>query len=241
MELNKNETLDNLENGYSILQRRDGFRFGIDAVLLSDFAKCGAKRLMDLCTGTGIVAILLAAKTDIPRIDAVELQPEIAEMAKRSVAYNKLDGRVNIRCADLNDAPAIYGKSIFDAVTVNPPYMKSGAGLTNDDDMKLISRHEVRCTLDDVVRVSADLLKTRGRLFMVHRPQRLADVIYSMRSYRIEPKRMRLVAPTVGKEANLVLVEGVKNGGSELRLMPTLYVYDENGAYTKEIDTIYGR
>lgn len=238
---NNNETLDDLENGYSIFQRRDGFRFGIDAVLLSDFAKCGANRLMDLCTGTGIVAILLAAKTDIPRIDAVELQPEIAEMAQRSAAYNKLNGRVHIRCADLKDAPAIYGKSIFDAVTVNPPYMKSGAGLTNDDDIKLISRHEVRCTLDDVVRVSADLLKTRGRLFMVHRPQRLADVMYAMRSYKIEPKRMRLVAPTFGKEANLVLIEGVKNGGSELRLMPTLYVYDENGAYTKEIDTIYGR
>lgn len=241
MELNENETLDDLENGYRLLQRRDGFRFGIDAVLLSDFAKCSAKRLMDLCTGTGIVAVLLAAKTDIPHIDAVELQPDIADMAARSVMYNKLDGRVHIRCADLKDTPEIYGKSIFDAVTVNPPYMKSGAGLVNDDDMKLISRHEVCCTLDDVVRVSAALLKTRGRLFMVHRPQRLADLIYAMRKYKIEPKRMRLVAPVEGKAANLVLIEGVKNAGSELKLMPTLYVYDKNGAYTKEIDTIYGR
>ncbi|MBQ3427667.1 MAG: tRNA1(Val) (adenine(37)-N6)-methyltransferase [Clostridia bacterium] len=241
MELNENETLDDLENGYSLLQRRDGFRFGIDAVLLSDFAKCNVGRLIDLCTGTGIVAVLLAAKTEIPHIDAVEIQKEIADMAARSVRYNKLEERVRIRCADLKDAPDIYGKSVFDAVTVNPPYMKSGAGLVNDADIKLISRHEVCCMLEDVMRVSADLLKTRGRLFMVHRPQRLADLIYLMRVYKIEPKRMRLVAPMEGKAANLVLIEGIKNAGSELRLMPTLYVYEKNGAYTKEIDTIYGR
>ena len=224
MELNENETLDDLENGYSLLQRRDGFRFGIDAVLLSDFAKCTVGRLIDLCTGTGIVAVLLAAKTEIPHIDAVEIQKEIADMAARSVRYNKLEERVRIRCADLKDAPDIYGKSVFDAVTVNPPYMKSGAGLVNDADIKLISRHEVCCMLEDVMRVSADLLKTRGRLFMVHRPQRLADLIYLMRVYKIEPKRMRLVAPMEGKAANLVLIEGIKNAGSELRLKPTLYV-----------------
>lgn len=241
MVINDNETLDDLENGYSLIQRRDGFRFGIDAVLLSDFAKCRAKRVIDLCSGTGIVAVLLAAKTDIARIDAVELQPEMAEMAARSVSYNRLDGRVNVICADLKDAPELYGRSVFDAVTVNPPYMKSGAGLINEDRMKLLSRHEIGCTLDDVVRVSYELLKTHGKLFMVHRPQRLCDVIFAMRSRNIEPKRMRLVAPKPDKEANLVLIEGVKNANSELKLMPTLYVYDDKGAYTKEIDVIYGR
>ena len=241
MVLNDNETLDDLENGYYLIQRRDGFRFGIDAVLLADFAKCRAKRVIDLCTGTGIVAILLAAKTDIAQIDAVELQPEMAELASRSVSYNKLEGRVHVRCADLKNAPELYGKSLFDAVTVNPPYMKSGAGLINEDRMKLLSRHEIGCTLDDVVRVSSELLKTHGKLFMVHRPQRLADVMFAMRSWRIEPKRMRFVAPKQGREANLVLIEGVKNANSELKLMPTLYVYDDDGAYTKEIDVIYGR
>ena len=241
MVLNDNETLDDLENGYYLIQRRDGFRFGIDAVLLADFAKCRANRVIDLCTGTGIVAMLLAAKTDIAQIDAVELQPEMAELAARSVSYNKLEGRVHVRCADLKNAPELYGKSLFDAVTVNPPYMKSGAGLINEDRMKLLSRHEIGCTLDDVVRVSSELLKTHGKLFMVHRPQRLADVMLAMRSWRIEPKRMRLVAPKQGREANLVLIEGVKNANSELKLMPTLYVYDDDGAYTKEIDVIYGR
>lgn len=241
MVLNDNETLDDLENGYYLIQRRDGFRFGIDAVLLADFAKCRAKRVIDLCTGTGIVAVLLAAKTDIAQIDAVELQPEMAELAARSVSYNKLDGRVHIRCADLKAAPELYGRSVFDAVTVNPPYMKSGAGLINEDRMKLLSRHEIGCTLDDVVRVSSELLKTHGKLFMVHRPQRLADVMFAMRSRHIEPKRMRFVAPKPGREANLVLIEGVKNANSELKLMPTLYVYDDDGAYTKEIDVIYGR
>ena len=147
------ETLDDLQNGYRIIQRRDGFRFGIDAVLLSDFAKKAKGRAIDLCTGTGIIPILLAAKSELDFIDAVEIQPEMAEMAERSVKYNGLDSRIHIRCADLKDAPEIYGKSCFETVTVNPPYMKSGSGLVNDDSMKLISRHEVKCTLDDVVRV----------------------------------------------------------------------------------------
>ena len=235
------ETLDDLQNGYRIIQRRDGFRFGIDAVLLSDFAKKGKGRAIDLCTGTGIIPILLAAKTEISSIDAVEIQPEMAEMAQRSVEYNKLNDRVHIICADLKDAPSIYGKSCFETVTVNPPYMKSGSGLVNADDMKLISRHEVKCTLDDVVRVSAELLKTNGSLFMVHRPSRLADIFSAMRKYRIEPKLIRMVSPKTDKEPNMVLICGIKNAKSDIKFLPQLYVYNEDGGYSKEIDEIYGR
>ncbi len=236
-----NETIEDLQNGYRIIQKSAGFRFGIDAVLLSDFAKCNANRMMDLCTGTGIIPILLAAKTQIKRFDAIEIQQDIANMAERSVQLNQLSERIHIKSADLKAAPAIYGKSVFDAVSVNPPYMKAGSGLVNPDDTKLISRHEVKCTLEDVISVSASLLKTHGKLFMVHRPQRLTDIICTMRKYRLEPKLMRFVAPHIGKEPNLVLIQGVKDSAPELKLLPQLYVYDAEGNYTKEIDEIYGR
>ena len=239
MELN--ETLDDLQNGYQIIQKTDGFRFGIDAVLLSDFAKGVSGKVMDLCTGTGIIPLLLAAKSDAQHIDAVEIQPQIADMATRSVHYNNLEDRIHIECADLKESSGIFGKSVYDAVTVNPPYMRTGSGLTNSEDSRTISRHEIKCSLEDVIKVSSELLKTRGKLFMVHRPQRLADIMYLMRKYRIEPKIMRLVAPTLGKEANLVLIMGIKNASSELKMMPTLYVYDKHGGYSKEIDEIYGR
>ena len=239
--INNNETIDDLQNGFRIIQKSDGFRFGIDAVLLSDFAKCDADRMMDLCTGTGVIPVLLAAKTQIKRFDAIEIQSEMAEMAERSVQLNRLSERIHIKCADLKDAPDIYGKSVFDAVSVNPPYMKAGSGLMNPDNAKLISRHEIMCTLEDVVYVSATLLKPHGKLFLVHRPQRLTDIICTMRKYRLEPKLMRFVAPHIGKEPNLVLIKGVKDSAPELKLLPQLYVYDTNGNYTKEIDEIYGR
>lgn len=236
-----NETVDDLQNGYHIIQNNDSFKFGIDAVLLSDFAKGVSGRVMDLCTGTGIVPILLAAKSKAQRIDAVEIQPKMAEMAQRSVEYNKLGDRIHIKCADLKNAVDIYGKDVFDAVTVNPPYMKCGSGLVNDGDAKTISRHEVMCSLEDVVRVASELLKPHGKLFMVHRAYRLTDIICAMRSCRLEPKIMRMVAPSQGREPNLVLVCGIRHANSELKVLPTLYVRDDNGNYTKEIDEIYGR
>ncbi|MBQ3124830.1 MAG: tRNA1(Val) (adenine(37)-N6)-methyltransferase [Clostridia bacterium] len=236
-----NETLDDLQNGYYIIQKDSGFRFGIDAVLLSDFAKSVTGKVMDLCTGTGIIPLLLVAKSNAEHIDAVEIQPEIADMAKRSVEYNSLTEKVNIQCADLKDAPRLFGKSTYDAVTVNPPYMRTGSGLLNETDNKTISRHEIKCNLDDVIRVSSELLKPHGRLFMVHRPSRLAEIFSAMRQYKLEPKIMRLIAPTEGKEVNLVLVCGIKCAKSDLKIMPTLFVYDEHGNYTKEIDEIYGR
>ena len=236
-----NETLDDLNNGYYIIQKNDAFRFGIDAVLLSDFAKSVSGKVVDLCTGTGIIPLLLAKKSSADIIEAVEIQPEIADMAGRSVAYNALDEKIHIKCADLKEAPVIYGKCAFDAVTVNPPYMRPGSGILNDTDTKTISRHEIKCTLEDVVKVSSELLKQHGKMYMVHRPSRLADIFYLMRKYKLEPKIMRLVAPCEGKEANLVLICAIKCAKGDLKTMPMLYVYDKSGNYTKEIDEIYGR
>lgn len=224
------------------MQKRDGFKFGIDAVLLSDFAKnAKSKRTLDLCTGTGIIPTLLSAKTDTPRLDALEIQPEICDMAQRSVIYNKLSDRVYITQGDLKDAVSIYGKASFDKITVNPPYMKCGTGLINETDTKTISRHEVKCTLEDVISVSAQLLKPKGRLYMVHRATRLADVLCLMREYKIEPKLLRLVHPSANKAANLLLVEGIRGAAADLKLAEPLYVYNEDGSYSEEIDVIYGR
>lgn len=240
--LHTDETLDDLQNGYYIIQKNDGFKFGVDAVLLADFAKdAPSKMTLDLCTGTGIVPILLCAKSKTPEIHALEIQEDIAEMAMRSAEYNKLTDRMFVKCGDLKNAANIYGKGKFDKITCNPPYMKGGAGLKNDVDTKTVSRHEVLCTLDDVIRVSSELLMSKGKFFMVHRPSRLADIMYTMRIYKIEPKKLRLVFPSPSKAPNLVLIEGMKDGGSELKLLPPLYIYSENGEYSEEIDEIYGR
>ena len=241
--IHDDECIDDLQcGGLMLMQKRDGFKFGIDAVLLSDFAKnAKSKRTLDLCTGTGIIPTLLSAKTDTPRLDALEIQSEICDMAQRSVIYNKLSDRVYITQGDLKDAVSIYGKASFDKITVNPPYMKCGTGLINETDTKTISRHEVKCTLEDVISVSAQLLKPKGRLYMVHRATRLADVLCLMREYKIEPKLLRLVHPSANKAANLLLVEGIRGAAADLKLAEPLYVYNEDGSYSEEIDVIYGR
>lgn len=240
--IRNDECLDDLQNGLFIIQKQNGFKFGIDAVLLSDFAKdTRSKNTLDLCTGTGIVPLLLSVKTDTPRICGLEIQEEIAQMAKRSVEYNKIGKRVEIVEGDLKNAVEIYGRCSFDKITCNPPYMKKGTAVRNEIDTKSISRHEVMCTLDDIMRVSRELLVSKGRLFMIHRPSRLADILCAMRKYRIEPKRIRFIHPEVNKAPNLVLVEGMKDGGEELKFLPPLYVYNEDGTYTEEIDIIYGR
>ena len=240
--IRNDEVLDDLQNGLFIIQKKDGFKFGIDAVLLADFAKnAGSKNTLDLCTGTGIVPLLLSEKTETRNICGLEIQPEIAEMAKRSVEYNRLGERIHITQGDLKEADNIYGRGVFDKITCNPPYMKSGGGLKNDNDVKSVSRHELLCTLDDVISVSAKLLISKGRFFMVHRPARLADIMYSMRKFKIEPKYLRFVHSSCAKAPNLVLVEGMKDGGNELRILPPLYVYNEDGTYSDEINEIYGR
>jgi len=161
-------------------------------------------------------------------------------MAQRSVEHNKLEDRISIECGDLKTAVSIYGRDSFDKITCNPPYMKCGSGNQNDIDTKSISRHEVMCTVDDVINVSAKLLIPKGRFFMIHRPNRLVDIMCAMRKYKIEPKRMRFVHPSYDKVPNMVLIEGMRDGGEELKLLPPLYVYNQDGTYSDEIHKIYG-
>lgn len=227
-------------DGLVIIQKENGFCFGTDAVLLSDFAACiKSKNICDLCTGTGIVPILLYAKTDAEHICGVEIQPQIADMAQRSVKLNKIESRVSILCEDLKNTS--LPQNTFDMVTANPPYMKSGDALLNLNDSKTISRHEVACTIEDVVRCAAKLLKTKGHLVMVHRPSRLADVICAMRKYSIEPKRLRMVQSYKDKEPSMFLIDGTLAGGQELKILPPLILYNQSGEETEELKNIYQR
>lgn len=239
----ENERLDDLQyKGLKLIQKRDGFRFGIDAVLLSYFVQVPKNStVIDLGTGTGIIAILLAAKKEPARVVGLEIQSQIAEMAERSVMLNGLGNKVEIVCGDIKDAVNLFGAASFDAAVTNPPYMEKGGGLLNQSDAKAISRHELLCTLGDVISSAAGLLKPGGKFFMVHRPHRLADIIYQMRNFGIEPKQLRLVYPSPGRKPNLVLIGGAKNGNPELRVLEPLFVYDNQGNYTGEIDEIYGR
>jgi tRNA1(Val) A37 N6-methylase TrmN6 len=241
MIIKEDEILEDLQiGGLFLIQKKQGFKFGTDAVLLSDIAKtCSSNRTLDLCTGSGIVPVLLSAKTSTPHIDGLEIQPEIADMAKRSVEYNNLHSKVHIECGDLKNPP--YAKSSFDVITCNPPYIKNGSAIKNEKDSKIIARHEVACTLDDVLRVSSELLAPQGQFFMVHRPSRLSDIFCIMRAHKIEPKIMRLIAPSAGKAPNLVLIGGRLGGGAELKILPTLFMTDKNGNESKEVQEIYGR
>lgn len=240
--LRPGERLDELQrNGYHIIQDPERFCFGMDAVLLSGFAKVKAgEKAIDLGTGTGIIPILLEAKTRGEHFVGLEIQPESAEMARRSVALNGLEEKIEIIEGDIKQASQLFGASSFDVVTSNPPYMTAQHGLTNEAEAKTIARHEVRCSLEDVIRESARLLKPGGRLYMVHRPFRLAEIISLMVQYRIEPKRMRLVHPYADKEPNMVLIEGLRGGRPRMTVEKPLVVYKEQGKYTDEIYDIYG-
>lgn len=243
IQLNDNERIDDLQcRGLRIIQNTGGFCFGVDAVLLANFAQVRkGQRIADLCTGTGIIPILLAGKTEAGEIIGIEIQKDMAEMASRSMKLNKIEDRVKIINEDIKNALSLFGNGSFDAVTVNPPYKHWGSGIVNPDDLKAVSRHEIMCTLEDVISISSALLKSNGRFFMVHRPERIVDIIYLMRLHKVEPKRIRLIHPYPGKKPNLLLIEGLKYGKPFLKFMDPLYVYDGNGNYTKEINDIYGR
>lgn len=240
--LHENERLDELHrNGYKIIQDKGRFCFGMDAVLLSGFARVKqGEKVLDLGTGTGIIPILLEAKTDGEHFTGLEIQPESADMASRSVAYNDLQGKIDIVVGDIKDASQRFGASSFDVITTNPPYMIGQHGIKNDQDAKAIARHEILCDLDDILRESAKMLKPSGRFYMVHRPFRLAEIFSKMIEYRIEPKRMQLVYPFVDKEPNMVLIEGLRGGKSRVTVEKPLIVYKEPGVYTDEIYDIYG-
>lgn len=242
--LKENERIDDLEfKGYKIIQNKDGFCFGIDSVLLSDFAKNikNNSKVMDLGTGTGILCILLSGKTKLKQIVGVEVQKEVANMAKRSVKLNSLENKIEILNENILNLEKIYEKGSFDAIVTNPPYKKLNTGIQNLNDKKLISRHEITADLEDFIKISKKMLKDKGEFYMVHRPERLADIICLMRKYKIEPKLIRFVAPNVDKEPNLVLIKGIKNAKSFLKFEKILYVYDENGNYTDEILKIYNK
>lgn len=240
--LRPGERLDDLQiNGYYIIQDPNRFCFGMDAVLLSSFAKVKKhEKALDLGTGTGIIPILLEAKNEGSCYHALEIQKESADMAARSVRYNHLEDKIEIKTGDIKEAAKLYGAASFEVITTNPPYMIGAHGLKNDNEAKYIARHEVLCTLDDIMRESARLLKDKGRFYMVHRPFRLPEIMRTMSQYKIEPKRMRLVYPHIDKEPNMVLIEGLKNGKPRMQIEPPLVVYGKNGEYTEEVLRMYG-
>ena len=236
------ERFDDLQrNGYKIIQNPQKFCFGMDAVLLSGFARVKkAERVIDLGTGTGIIPILLEAKTPGEHFTGLEIQPESADMAARSVRYNGLEDRISIVTGDIKDAANLFGASSFDVVTSNPPYMTKEHGLVNDADAKTIARHEVLCSLEDLISQTAKLLKPNGRCYFVHRPFRLVEILSMMSAYQVEPKRIQFVYPYVDKEPNMVLIEGVRGGKSRVTVEKPLIVYKSPGVYMPEIFDIYG-
>lgn len=240
--LKENERIDDLQrNGYRIIQDPDRFCFGMDAVLLSGFAavKEGAC-VLDLGTGTGIIPILLEAKTKAAHLTGLEIQTDSAEMAGRSVALNGLEEKIDIVTGDIKEADRLFDAASFDVITCNPPYMIGQHGLTNPSDAKAIARHEILCTLEDVISQTARLLVPGGHFFLVHRPFRLAEIIATLIKYKLEPKRMRLVYPFVDKEPNMVLLEAVRGGRPRMTVEKPLIVYREPGVYMPEIYEVYG-
>ena len=240
--LKPGERIDDLErNGYKIIQDKEKFCFGMDAVLLSGFARVKkGEKVLDLGTGTGIIPILLEAKTEGQHFTGLEIQEESADMASRSVSLNNLDEKVKIVCGDIKEAGVIFVKGTFEVVTTNPPYMNDLHGIKNPDMPKAIARHEVLCTLEDVVKEGAAVLKQNGRMYMVHRPHRLIEIIEVLKKYKLEPKRIKFVHPFVNKPANMVLIEALKGGKSMVKVEEPIIVYKEQGVYTDEIYDIYG-
>lgn len=236
-------SLENLGCGGLVLyQHKDAFRFGTDAVLLADFAKdIPSVKTLDLCCGSGIIPILLSHKTNVPEIYGLEIQKDIHALSLRSVEANALENRVMLRCGDLKNAEQYFEKRSFPLITCNPPYMPCGCGITNPTASKNIARHEILCTLDDVVCAAQKLLCHGGHFCMVHRPSRLADIFCTMRKYKIEPKRLRFVHPHADSAPSLVLIDGLWHGGTELKILPPLILYDKNSCESDELRRIYER
>ena len=244
MKLKENERIDDLElDGLKIIQNKNGFCFGMDSVLLSDFAKEIKKNstILDMGTGTGILGILLSAKTQDTKITGVEIQPEVAQMAQRSVQLNHLEERIDIICEDIKELKKIYETQSFDAIVTNPPYKKKGTGGINENEAKLISRHEITANLEDFISIASYLLKDQGSIYMVHRPERLADIMINLRKYKLEPKVIKFVYPNQEKEPNLILVKATKNARPFLKVEKPIYIYDLQGNYTKDILEIYNK
>lgn len=240
--LRPGERVDDLQiKGYRIIQHPGRFCFGMDASLLSSFAKVKkGERALDLGTGTGVLPVLLEAKHNGEHYTGLEIQKESADMARRSIALNALEDKIDIVEGDIKEAAAIFGAASFHVITVNPPYMIGDHGVPNENEAMRIARHEVLCTLEDILRESAKILPDKGRFYMVHRPFRLPEILAKMSAFKLEPKRMRLVHPYVDKEPNMVLIEGLKNGNPRMKVEPPLIVYEAGGSYTQELLELYG-
>lgn len=237
----EDEVIDDLQrDGLRILQKQDGFKFGIDAVLLSHFveARPGAV-IYDLGTGTGIIPMLLSSLVPAERIVGVEIQHEMAEMAGRTVRMNDLEDRIEILEVDVHDCAEVLGRATADVVVSNPPYFKANSALKNPHDGKAIARHEIRLTLETLVASAAALLKPGGHLFMIHRPHRLVDLIHALRTHQLEPKVIRFISPRRDKAPNLFLIRATRGGRPELRFLDPLSIYNDDGSYTREVLSIY--
>lgn len=242
--LKENERIDDLEcKGYKIIQNIMGFCYGMDSVLLADFAKELKKgsKVVDLGTGTGIIGILLCAKTELEKIIGIEVQQEVYDMATRSIELNQLQNRFELIHKNIKEIKEILPEGKMDVVVSNPPYKKLQTGIQNENEKKLISRHEVLATLEDFIKAANYVLKDKGFFYMVHRPDRLVDIIELLRKYKLEPKTLKLVYPYIGKQPNLVLIKAIKNANPFLKIEKPLYVYEEDETYTKDILKIYGK
>ena len=246
MEINleENERIDDLEyKNLKIIQNKEWFRFGIDSVLLSDFAKEIKKgsKVLDLGTGTGIISILLCGKTELKKIIGIEIQEDVYKMANKSILLNNLENRFEVINEDIKNLRNIFPANSIDAIVTNPPYKKENTGLKSKNMVEQISKHEILCKLEDIIKQSSFLLNNNASFYMVHRPDRIADIIELLRKYKLEPKKIRLVYPKISKEPNLVLIKATKGAKSFLKIEKPLIVYNENGEYTDEILEIYDK
>ncbi len=244
IELKENEEINDLEyKGLKMIQNKEGFCFGMDSILLSDFAKeiKDESYVIDLGAGTGILDVLLCGKTNLKKIIGVEIQEDVANLAKRNIQLNHLEDRFEMICSNIKDIiiKNYVKKNSFDVVVTNPPYKKDKTGIQNKNYTKLIARHEIEANLEDFIHISYQILKDKGTLYMIHRPERLVDILILLRNYKIEPKEIRFVQPKAEKDPNLVLVKGIKNAKSFIKVQKPLIVYQNNGNYTEEILKIY--
>lgn len=242
--LKEDERIDDLEfKGLKLIQNKNGFCFGVDAVLLSDFAKSIKKgaNVVDIGTGTGIISILLCGKTNLNKIYAIELQEEVAEMASRSVKLNNLENRMEVININIKDCFSVLEKNKYDAVVTNPPYKKHDTGAKNIDKRQLISRHEVECNLEDIIKSGSLLLRDLGEFYMVHRAERMIDIFVTLRKYKLEPKLVRFVHSKPNEKPNLILVKAVKCAKEFLKIEKPLVIYGEDNDYTDEIYEIYDK
>ena len=242
MEIKKDERIDDLGiKNLKIIQNKKWFCFGIDSVLLANFAKNIKKDsyVLDLGTGSGIMPTLLCGKAELKKVVGIEIQKDVCDMAKRSIELNKINEKFEIICDSILNLNKYFEKQTFDVVITNPPYKKKNTGIINPDEPKMIARHEITANLEDFIRVAKDMLKDKGEFYMVHRPERLVDIFELMRKYKIEPKEIRFIFSKKDEEPKMVMIKGVKNAKSFLKIYPNLYIYEEDGKYTEEIKNIY--